>query len=287
MSVTKSNKGLGKGLGALLGTETISDKDQVLNISINDIRPNPYQPRKVFNDQAIAELSQSIIEHGVIQPIIVKKTLRGYILIAGERRLRASKLAGLDTIPAVERDFTDEQIREVALIENLQREDLNPIEIADAYDKLIRELDYTQEQLAKRVGKSRPQIANFLRLLQLPEEIKDNVSRGTISYGHARALLGIESKQHQKLLAERIIQEKLSVRETEEIVQNLSNVSRETKQKKKVRYRDPNIVSLEKQLEYVLGTGVKIVPGKKKSKIEIEYFTDEDLERILKILDTN
>ncbi|OEF97321.1 ParB/RepB/Spo0J family partition protein [Desulfuribacillus alkaliarsenatis] len=283
-----SNKNrLGKGLSALIsGDDLVSDNDQILQVDVEKIRPNPYQPRKEFNEEAINELAQSIREHGIIQPIVVKKNIRGYILIAGERRLRAAKLIGLEKIPAIEKDLNDQQMREVALIENLQREDLNPIEVADAYNKLITELNYTQEELAKRVGKSRPQISNFLRLLQLPNEIKDYVSRGTLSYGHARTLLGLESKERQKLLADRIIKDKLSVRETEEIVSNLVNVSRETKQKKKKNY-STDTTNLESQLEELLGTGVKIVEGKRKGKIEIDFFSSEDLERIINIIHPN
>lgn len=280
---------LGRGLDSLIGgaDSLVTEQDQILQIQLDLIRPNPYQPRKEFNEEGIQELAQSIKEHGVIQPVIVKKTVRGYILIAGERRLRASKLAGLETIPAVAKDLNDRQMREIALIENLQREDLNPIEIADAYDKLIKELNYTQEQLSKRVGKSRPQIANFLRLLQLPDAIKDHVSRGTLSYGHARTLLGLDNKEYQVTLANRIIIEKLSVRETEEIVQNLANVSRETKLKKKKKLVNPEVDRIERQLEEILGTGVKIVEGKKKGKIEIDFFSSDDLERIINIIEVN
>jgi ParB family chromosome partitioning protein len=282
--MSKSNR-LGKGLDALIGNETLAnDDDQILQLQIDSIRPNPYQPRKVFNDQAISDLAQSIREHGIIQPIIVKKTIRGHIVIAGERRLRAAQQAGLNSIPAIEKNLSDKEMREVALIENLQREDLNPIEIADAYDKLLHELNYTQEQLAKRVGKSRSQVANFLRLLQLPETIKDYVSRGTLSYGHARTLLGIDNTEHQKILADRIIKEQLSVRETEAIVQNIANVSRETKQKTKKKARNPEMKSIEKRLEAILGTGVKIVEGKRKGRIEIDYFSVDDLDRLLKII---
>ncbi len=280
-----SKNRLGKGLGALLGNEgNVAEDEHILQIAVDVIKPNPYQPRKIFDQQAIEELAVSIQEHGIIQPIVVKKAVRGYILIAGERRLRAAKHLGLEHVPAIERQFTDRQMREIALIENLQREDLNPIEIAEAYDKLIHELNYTQEELAKRVGKSRPQITNFLRLLQLPEVIKEYVSRGTLSYGHARTLLALSNKEYRLMLAERIIKEQLSVRQTEEIVQNLENVSRETKVKSKKQTRDPEIVHIEKHLEDILGTGVKIVTGKKRGKIEIDYFSDEDLERIIKVI---
>ena len=280
-----SKNRLGKGLGALIGNESnLAEGEHVLQVAIDVIKPNPYQPRKVFDEQAIEELAVSIKEHGIIQPIVVKKAVRGYILIAGERRLRAAKHLGLEHVPAIERQLNDRQMREIALIENLQREDLNPIEIAEAYDKLIRELNYTQEELAKKVGKSRPQIANFLRLIQLPEMIKEYVSRGTLSYGHARTLLAVSNKEYQLMLADKIIEEQLSVRQTEEIVQNLANVSRETKIKKKSEKRDLEIVSIEKHLEDILGTGVKIVTGKKRGKIEIDYFSAEDLERIIKVI---
>lgn len=286
-------KGLGKGLEALFGSDNYQyeelNKSAVLQISLDKITANPYQPRKEFDEKAINELAQSIKEHGVIQPVIVRKSIRGYILIAGERRYRASQVAGLSTIPAIEKDFTDDQMREVALIENLQREDLNAIEIALAYDKLTKEIGYTQEQLAKRVGKSRSEIANHLRLLQLPQSIRDNVSRGTISYGHARAMLGLQNVEKQETLAEKIIKHAISVRETEEIVKALlESVSRETtkdkKLKKVVAPTSADVRIWQKQLERQLGTAVKIVEGKKKGRIEIDYFSKKDLERILQIM---
>src|SRR4030095_7737309 len=183
------SKRLGRGLDALIPSLSVNDDDKVIEISLSQLRPNPYQPRKTFDEDSIKELAESIKQHGIIQPIIVRIVLKGYEIIAGERSFRASQFCGNATIPAVVRSFTDQQVMEIALIENLQREDLNAIEVAIAYQALIDKFKLTQEELSMKVGKSRSHIANFVRLLSLPSEIKDNVSRGTISMGHARALV--------------------------------------------------------------------------------------------------
>lgn len=273
---------LGKGLDALIPSLNIQDDDKVMEIPIKDIRPNPYQPRKQFDDESIEELSQSIQEHGVIQPIIVRSVLKGYEIIAGERRWRASKLAGLDNIAAVVRNFTDRQVMEIALIENLQREDLNAMEVAMAYQSLIEQFDLTQEELSIKVGKSRSHIANFLRLLQLPESIKDCVSRGTLSMGHARALVGLDSKQKQIELSNKVIDQQWSVRDLEIAIQK-ENEQGEQKRKKRIPPADPYMRKVEDDLREQLKTTVKIKAKKNRGTIEISYFSKEDLERLLQL----
>lgn len=275
------SKRLGKGLEALL--PQIGADDSVVNAKIAELRPNPYQPRRDFNEDKLKELAESIKEHGIIQPIIVRKSFRGYEIVAGERRWRAAQSAGLTEVPVVVKEFDDRQMTEIALIENLQREDLNPIEIAEAYSSMMEKFDLTQDELAKKVGQSRSHVANFLRLLNLPAEIRDFVSRGTISMGHARAILGLENKQQQLSVAKKIIEEDLSVRAVEQLVNRLTqNVPRETKKKTK----DPNriIQQYEEKFRSSLGTAVKIHSGKKRGKIVIEYYSLDDLERILSLL---
>ncbi|MDQ0339286.1 ParB family chromosome partitioning protein [Caldalkalibacillus uzonensis] len=278
------SKRLGKGLDALFPALEIDDNDKVIQIKLSELRPNPYQPRKDFNAEAIAELTQSIKEHGVIQPIIVRKSLKGYEIVAGERRFRASKEAGLETIPAVVKNFTESQVMEIALIENLQRENLNAMEVAYAYKKLMDKFNLTQDELALKVGKSRPHVANFLRLLQLPDNVQTYVSRGTLSMGHARALLGCKDKKSIVKLAKKCIDEQLSVRQLEQLIKQLNDVSRETKKKKVKQETNRVILQYEEQLKSKLGTSVKIKRGDKKGKIEIEFFSDEDLERLVDIM---
>lgn len=275
-------KRLGKGLDALIPALEVEENDQIVEVPHSEIRPNPYQPRKDFDEKALAELAESIKEHGVIQPIIVRKSIKGYELVAGERRLRASEKAGLSKVPVVVREFSNEQIMEIALIENLQRENLNAIEVALAYEKLMKHFSLTQEELAKKVGKSRPHVANFLRLMQLPQEIQDFVSRGTLSMGHARALLGLEDDGLKIKIAQEVIKKDLSVRQVEEMIKNYSQpVSRETKEKPK---KDVFLSQVEEKLRDTFATSVQIKRGKGKGKIEIEFFTDEDLERIMEII---
>src|SRR5690606_32748494 len=211
-----SKKGLSRGLDALIPSLDIRDDDKVVEIPLSKLRPNPYQPRKTFDEESIEELAASIKEHGVITPIIVREVLKGYEIIAGERRWRASQANNLATIPAVVRKFTDQQVMEIALIENLQREDLNSMEIAIAYQSLIDSFGLTQEELSVKVGKSRSHIANFLRLLQLPEEVKQYVSRGTLSMGHARAIVGLKEIPIIKEVAAMTIKNEWSVRELED-----------------------------------------------------------------------
>jgi ParB family transcriptional regulator, chromosome partitioning protein len=276
------SRGLGKGLNALITSNLIEEGESVTEIAVGDIRPNPYQPRKEFEPTAIEELAQSIKEHGIIQPLIVRKSIKGFELVAGERRLRAAKAVGLKKVPAVVKAYSDQQLMEIALIENLQREDLNPLEEAEAYEKLIAHHSYTQEQLAQKIGKSRPHVANMLRLLQLPKKIREMVSVSALSMGHARALLSVEKEAVQLQLANDVVNKGLSVRQLEELVKQL-NVSRETKKKKPLK-KEPQLMELEERLRSRLGTSVKIKKGTKRGKIEIDFYSQEDLQRILDIL---
>jgi len=282
--MNKRAGGLGRGLDAIFQSNPKSD-EPVNTVRLTELRPNPYQPRRVFDEDKLAELAQSIKEHGIIQPIIVRTAVRGYEIVAGERRWRAAKEAGLTDIPIVVRNFTDEEMNEIALIENLQREDLNPIEIAEAYLSLMEKFDLTQDTLAKKVGQSRSHVANTLRLLNLPGEIREHVSRGTLSMGHARAILGLTDKQLQIQVAEKAIDEELSVREVEHLVNRLQNLTSQTpREPKKAAKPHPIIKQYEEEFRSRLGTGVKIHQGKKRGKIEIEYFSTDDLERILSLL---
>ncbi|SDD86868.1 chromosome partitioning protein, ParB family [Paenibacillus sp. UNCCL117] len=271
-------------MDALLPALSINDDDKVVEIPLPQLRPNPYQPRKHFNDETIQELASSIKEHGVIQPIIVRSVLKGFEIIAGERRFRASQACGLATIPAVVKKFTDQQVMEIALIENVQREDLNALEVAIAYQALIDQFSLTQEVLSTKVGKSRSHIANFLRLLQLPEEVKEYVSRGTLSMGHAKAIVGLKDKKLIKALADTAIKEQWSVRELEEEVKKLEEKDDSKKNKLKPKRKDPYIDQIEENLREVYRTTVKIKHNNNKGKIELLYFSNEDLNRLLELL---
>ncbi|MBB6731713.1 ParB/RepB/Spo0J family partition protein [Cohnella zeiphila] len=277
------SKRLGKGLDALITSLSINEDDKVVEIPLAQLRANPYQPRKTFDDEAIKELAESIREHGVIQPIVVRTALRGFEIIAGERRFRASQLLGRPTIPAVVRSYSDQQVMEIALIENVQREDLNAIEIAIAYQAIMDQFSLTQEELSLKVGKSRSHIANFLRLLMLPEEIKDHVSRGTLSMGHARALAGVKDDARKKELARQAVSNSWSVRELEDAVQQ-PDPSGKAKAKPKPKKRDPYIEEMEEVLREKFKTTVRIKPNKEKGHIELSYFGKGDLERLLEIL---
>ncbi|MGI6126708.1 MAG: ParB/RepB/Spo0J family partition protein [Planifilum sp.] len=279
-----ASKRLGKGLGALLPSVEVQEDDVVNEVDISELRANPYQPRKQFDPEAMEELVQSIQEHGIIQPLVVRKSIHGYEIVAGERRFRAGKKAGLTRVPVVIRDFSDEQMMEIALIENLQREDLNPMEIANAYQKLMDHFSLTQEELAVRVGKSRPHVANFLRLLQLPPAIQEDVSRGTLSMGHARALLGVKEPDIQMKLAEKVKREGASVRQLEEWVGQINQSATKRKKPKKAEKVEPQIKRYEEMLQETLNTPVRIRHGKRKGKIEIEYFSQDELERLMELL---
>ncbi len=277
-------KGLGKGINALFTNLETTNEDSVQQIAIKDIRPNPYQPRKIFTEEGIEELKQSIIQHGILQPIIVKKSIKGYEIVVGERRFRAAKEAGLNKVPVVVRDFTSSEMMELAVLENLQREDLTPIEEAAAYQTLLDKLEVTQEELAKRLGKSRPHITNHIRLLSLPRQIQELITQGTISMGHGRALLGLKDKDLLNSLVEKTLKEELNVRQLEQYIQQLNeSVPRETK-KTPVK-KDVFIQEQETILRERFGTTVTISQRKKKGKIEIEFFSPEDLNRILELLD--
>ena len=277
------SKGLGKGINALFPGESIDQMETVEKISLKSIKVNPYQPRKIFDEVALAELSESIKEHGVLQPIILRKRGKFFEIVVGERRFRATKAAGLLEIPAVIRKLTDQQMMEIAILENLQREDLTPIEEADAYQNLMESLSLTQEQLASRLGKSRPHIANHVRLLSLPEVVREQISSDEISMGHGRALLGLKNKKVIPTIAEKVIKEGLNVRQLESLVQRMNeDVSRETS---KVPNKDIFIKEKESQLRDYFGTTVSIRKNKNKGKIEIEFFSEDDLERILELLE--
>ncbi|MEC1178474.1 ParB/RepB/Spo0J family partition protein [Metasolibacillus meyeri] len=274
-------KGLGKGIGALFPGEAVQQEGNIQQIALEKLIANPFQPRKLFQDEALEELAQSIKEHGIIQPIIARKKGRKYEIIAGERRWRAAKLAGLEEISVLVKEMTEQQMMEVAILENLQREDLTPIEEAEAYSSLIEQLNFTQEDLASRLGKSRPHIANHIRLLQLPEEVRVLVNDGSLTMGHGRTLLGLKNKRQIAEVAKKVIAQQLNVRQLEALVQSLNeNVSRETK----TPSRDIFVQATEAQLRDYFGTSVQIKKQKDKGKIEIEFYSDEDLERILEIL---
>jgi ParB family chromosome partitioning protein len=253
-----------------------------MELKITDVEPNENQPRKAFDDQALTDLSESIKEHGVVQPIIVRKIGNGYQIIAGERRWRASRLAGKKTIPAIVKDCSNLEVMELALIENLQREDLNSIEEALAYKSLIEEYNMTQDEISKQIGKSRPTIANSLRLLQLPQNIKNMLAVGKITQGHARALLAIEGEKKQLEMAEKIINQQLNVRQIEKL-------AKETKHKDKTETQPDKyqleINQLEEKLKSVLGTKVIIQHKNNKGRIEIEYYSNEELDRIIELLE--
>lgn len=269
---------LGKGIEALI---PVQDSDTIEEVRLNQLYTNPFQPRKVFAEETIQELGESIKTHGILQPLIVRETAKGFEIVAGERRFRAAKAINLKKVPVIIKKLTDDEMMELALIENIQREDLNPIEEANAYRKLMEELNYTQEELSKRVGKSRPHIANHVRLLQLPSSVQDYIAEGKLSMGHGRALLGLKKKSKLSQLVAQTIREKWTVRELEKRVQQW-NVSRETMERKQ---KQVNVyVKQEKALQRKLLTNVSIKKGKTKGKIEIEFISDEELERILNVL---
>ena len=277
--------GLGKGLNAFFSNVEVEKDEFIREINIAECRPNPYQPRKIFEQEAIEELKQSIEEYGILQPLIVRKTIKGYEIVVGERRFRAAKEAKLDTVPVVIRELTEQQMMEIAVLENLQREDLTPIEEAAAYQMLMGKLKITQEELSKRLGKSRPHIANHVRLLSLPAKIQELITEGKISMGHGRALLGLRKKESITKVVEKVLKDGLNVRQLEQLIQELNeHVSRETK--KPVPEKDIFIKEQESSLCERFGTKVQIKQTKDKGKIEIEFFSKEDLERILDMLDT-
>lgn len=286
--MSSKQRGLGRGLDALIpGAQSIGSSESVNEIVLTEIVPNKFQPRRHFDEEALIELSHSIRQYGVLQPIVVRKTIGGYELAAGERRWRASQMAGLKTIPAVVRDYTDGEMTEIALIENLQRQDLNVIEEALAYRRLMDEFGLTQEEVARKIGRSRSLIANTVRLLNLHPAVQEYVSRGTLSMGQARPLLGLVEEDRQLEAAESIIDEDLSARDAEELVRRMNTSPREKKQLPSPPVdKEIFVVEAEDKLKLVLGTQVKIKPGKIKSKIEIEFYSAEELERIIDLIST-
>jgi ParB family transcriptional regulator, chromosome partitioning protein len=277
--------GLGKGLGALIPEEEVVEEGKVSKISINLIKPNENQPRKYFDQEKIAQLAQSIREHGIVQPIVIKKEENSYVIVAGERRWRAAKSLGLKEVPVIIMELSDKEILEISLIENLQREDLNPIEEALAYKRLLEEFNLTQEEVGLKVGKSRTSITNSMRLLNLDKRVQDYLIDGVISEGHGRALLGVDNKDAQYSLAQKIIDEGLNVRQTESIIRSLA---KESKKEKETKINDsfaPYLNDIKYKLENHFGTKVMLTSkDKDKGKIEIEYYSQEDLNRIIEIL---
>lgn len=272
-------KGLGKGLGALIAADE-NDAGGVRELKINEIEPNTNQPRKSFDDEKLQQLADSIKKHGIVQPIIVKKENDTYRIVAGERRWRAARLAGLSTVPVIIKELSNRQVMEVALIENLQREDLNPVEEAEAYERLMKEYDMTQEEISNTVGKSRPAIANSLRLLNLTEKVKEYLIRGDLTSGHARALLAIEDKEIQEKAAKEIIEKKFNVRDTEKLVKRYLTKRIDRTPKK----LNEELIEIEERFKDIFGTKVKLVDNNKKGKIMIEYYSTEELDRIIELI---
>lgn len=280
--------GLGKGLNALIPEDAlIEDKDEKASksnlININLIKSNDEQPRKTFDNEKIMELAESIKHNGIIQPIILKKSTEGYVIVAGERRWRAAKSIGMKEVPAIIMDLTEKQVLEISLIENIQRQDLNPIEEALAYKKLISDFDLTQEELGKRIGKSRTAITNTMRLLNLCDDVKQYIIDGVISEGHGRVLISITDTKLQYELAQRVIDDKLSVRDLETIIKNIRHGTK-SNTKQNVRQDNPYYKDIMNKLENYFGTKVNINSKNNKGKIEIEYYSEEDLQRILDII---
>lgn len=272
---------LGKGLGALIPA-ALSGSGETNEVSLEKIKPNPFQPRQRFDEHKIDELAASIKEHGVLQAIVVTPAAGEdhYILVAGERRCRAAKLAGLKTVPAVIKAFERKQMLEIALIENLQRDDLTPVEEARAFKKLMSEFSYTQEELAKRIGKSRSAVANALRLLTLPAAIIEALEEGKITSGQARPLIGIENEQRQAAAFKKIIEEGLSARGAEKLASAVPG-KKQAGSTAPAQEEDPLKVELQQQLQRALGTKVLIRPGKNGGTIEVHYYGEEDLERLV------
>ncbi len=285
-SALKKRPALGRGLDSLIpsAAEPSAEKETSYFMCNTElIRPNRYQPRIQFPEEELAELSASIREQGILQPLLVRKNTTGYELIAGERRLRASKLAGLKQVPVVIKDISDKEMLELSIVENIQREALNPLEEAEAYHRLMTEFEMTQEQAAQRVGKSRPAVANTLRLRQLPQPVKDSIMDGSLSMGHARAILGIETATHQKAVWREILSKGLSVRQAESLVKRLKT---EKKPAKPAQANSDKIYfkSLAEELSRQFGTRVQIVRQGKKGRVEIDFYSDDDLDRLLSIL---
>ena len=279
----KLGKGLGRGLDAIFATENVelvTDNDKIVEISLEEIKKNPYQPRTYFNEEKLNELKESIEKNGLLQPIIVKKAVKGYYIIAGERRYRAFELLDRKEIPAIIKEMTDEEMMVFAVLENLQREDLSALEESESYKNLMDKMSLTQEELAKKLGKSRPYIANSLRLLKLPTEIKNKLEQGVISTAHARTLLSLKTKKAMEEVCVLVVERKMSVRELEEYVAKLLK----PREVRKTKAKDIFIEEQENILKKRLGTSVTIKQGRnKKGKIEIEFKDNDEFERIISL----
>ncbi|WP_368293452.1 ParB/RepB/Spo0J family partition protein [Dehalobacter sp. TBBPA1] len=277
-----SKKGLGRGLGALI-TERETESSEIKEIMLADIVPNPGQPRREFDREKLQELADSIQEHGLLQPILVKPEGSRYIIIAGERRFRATQLAGIDRINCIVRDCTEQEMTEKALIENIQRADLSPVEEGLAYARLIQDYGLTQEQVARRVGKGRPTVANLLRIIQLPAEVLELINKEAISLGHAKVILSLENKEQQISLAKRAVEGLLSVRETETIVQNSEKKEQPAKNAVKTLKNKSysSLNDLEEKLRHSFQTKVAVSGSEEKGKIEINYYSRDELNRLL------
>ena len=279
----KLGKGLGRGLDAIFATENVeivTDNDKIVEIALDEIKKNPYQPRTYFNEEKLNELKESIEKNGLLQPIIVKKAVKGYYIIAGERRYRAFELLDRKEIPAIIKEMTDEEMMVFAVLENLQREDLSALEESESYRNLMDKMSLTQEELAKKLGKSRPYIANSLRLLKLPTEIKNKLEQGVISTAHARTLLSLKTKKAMEEVCVLVVKRKMSVRELEEYVAKLLK----PREVKKTKAKDIFIEEQENILKKRLGTSVTIKQGRnKKGKIEIEFKDNDEFERIISL----
>jgi len=280
----KSPKGLGKGLGALIENASVGGED-VTSLPLQKIEPNPLQPRKLFDEEELQTLADSISQHGIIQPLTVRKGENGfYQIIAGERRWRAARLAGLRTVPVTVIEADDKTVLELALIENLQRQDLNPMEESMGYRQLMQEHGLTQEQVAERVNKSRPAVANALRLLSLPSSICQMITAGQLSAGHARALLVLKTQKEQERAAQKIAALQLSVRQAEVMCKNMAKAAAEPEKPEKLPLEVDYVAECEKTLSKHLNRGVKITRGKRKGKFELEFYGDDDLQRLYEAL---
>ena len=282
----KSPKGLGKGLGALIENASVGGED-VTSLPLQKIEPNPLQPRKLFDEEELQTLADSISQHGISQPLTVRKGENGfYQIIAGERRWRAARLAGLRTVPVTVIEADDKTVLELALIENLQRQDLNPMEESMGYRQLMQEHGLTQEQVAERVNKSRPAVANALRLLSLPSSICQMITAGQLSAGHARALLVLKTQKEQERAAQKIAALQLSVRQAEVMCKNMAKAAAEPEKPEKLPLEVDYVAECEKTLSKHLNRGVKITRGKRKGKFELEFYGDDDLQRLYEALET-
>ena len=289
VNISTARRGLGRGLDALLPSAPppppAYEGDAVRQIGVSAISPNPYQPRQQFHPERLRELADSIKMHGIVQPVVVRKNGDRYMLIAGERRWRAASLAGLPTVPAIVREVPDNQVLELTLIENIQREELNPVELAEALARLASEANLTHEQIAERTGKDRATVTNHLRLLKLPDYVRSRVASGELSLGHAKVLMGLATAEAQKALAARIVAQGLSVRQTEEAGKSQPRKKPAATQAVwKAALQDPNVLAAIREIERTLGTRVRLQGNDKSGKIMIEYHSSEDLQRIYDFL---